>query len=189
MGMRARRVMSLGVLVAAACVWSGCAKPSVSLTATVTGSNGNNKGQITVTDSSNGPATFIVAQGDNVSVTVSANDQYGLQQLSMTGSTSCTVCPPGSQFCTLQQGDLLAPSPTGNAIAPGTTPLTASFSANLGAVQCNGPFEMDLNGNATDIGSPGLFGTSAFSSGPTSSITQTAILKNTPVAVPGGHKK
>lgn len=189
MGIPARRVMGLSVVVVAACVWSGCAKPSVSLTATVTDSHGNNKGQITVTDSATGPATFIVAQGDNVSVTVSANDQYGLQQLSMSGSTSCTVCPAGSPYCTLQQGDLVAPSPTGNAIAPGTTPLTGSFSANLGPVQCNGPFEMDLNGNATDIGSPGLFGGSAFSSGPTTSITQTAILKSTSGSVPGGHRK
>jgi hypothetical protein len=180
--------MSLGVVVASAWLWSGCAKPSVSLTAQVTDANGNNKGQVTVTDSSSGPAIFSVAQGDQVSVTVNATDKYGLQVLSMNGDTSCTVCPAGSPYCTLQQGTLLAPPPTGNAIAPGTTPLNSSFTANLGPVQCNGPFEMDLNGTATDIGSPGLFGTSAFSSGPTTSNTQTAILKTGNVAMMM-HKK
>ena len=176
MGIPTRRVISFGIVLAAACLWGGCAKPSVSLTAQVTNSQGTIKGQIIVTNISSGPAGINVAQGDNVSVTVRASDPYGLQQLYMTGSTSCTVCPTGSQYCTLQQGNLLAPSPIGNAIPPGTTPQAASFTANLGPVNCSGPFEMDLNGTATDIGSPELFGTSAFSSGPTTSTTQTAIL-------------
>jgi hypothetical protein len=178
---RISRIGELAALSAAILAGSACA-PSVTMTVQISDASGSPKGQATVTSTSSSPVNLTVANGDNVATSTSANYSYGLQQFSVQGDSTCTVCQ--GNICTEQSADLLAPPPSGNAIAPGTSPTSSSFSTTgFGPIHCSGPFQMSIAAIAVGNAS----GSGLFSEGPSTAQTQQVTLTTSSPPIP--HKK
>jgi len=154
---------------------AGCA-PAVRMTVEQRDAQGTVLRRFDVTNKDSGPTGFSVNGSDVILVTAEAKFDDGLQRLWIEGDFNCFdpvgSNPPGGVGVS-QQGTLLAPPPTGNAIPVNTMPAQYSFTQTFPIACAQAGYEMSLRAGATSVPTTTIFGPA----GPATSWTQPAVFK------------